>query len=55
MVLKYKGKISLWAETRNEWLPFHNACIRHSPGYALREQLMPWLLSLMDIQLETTK
>ena len=54
-VQKYKGQICLWAETRSGWLPFHSACIRHSPAYAQRETLLPRLIALMDEQLAAMK
>lgn len=56
LVKKYGGKLGLWAETRAGWLPFHNACIRHSPAYAYKNSpFFPWLLKLMDFQLDKMK
>jgi len=51
LVLTYQGKLSLWAESRSGWLPFHNACIRRSPAYERRDSFLPWLMSMMDDQL----
>ena len=36
LVYKYKGKLSLWAESRSGWLPYHTACLRRSPAYSHR-------------------
>ena len=51
IVLKYKGKLGLWAETQSGWLPIHIAFRYGAPAYSVREEFIPWLLRAMDDQL----
>jgi len=55
LVQTYNGKLGLWAETRSNWMPIHLAFVRRQPAYAQRATLVPWLLMLMDQQLDAMK